>query len=257
VKIKKDWWKDLFNEIYLVTDARSVCNAKLTSLETDILEEVLKLRKDDKIVDLCGGQGRHSLELARRGYNNLTVLDFSDYLVRLGRKAAEDAGFNIKFVRRDARFSGLKGNNYSAVFIMANSFGYFQDQKENLRVLKESHRLLKKGGRLLLDLSDPTYLKKNLKPLTWHEANKDIIVCRKRELKGEVIKAREVVLSKKKGLLRDGSYCERIYDKEKITRLLKRAGFKNLSVKSSVSLHKKKKDYGLLTSRMIVMAVRP
>jgi len=43
MKVKKDWWKDYFGEIYLLTDARSVCNASLTACEADLIEEALRL----------------------------------------------------------------------------------------------------------------------------------------------------------------------------------------------------------------------
>ncbi len=252
----RDWWKKFFNEIYLITDSRSVCDDDLTRRETELLEKILKLHKKDRILDLCGGHGRHSLELAKRGYHDLTVLDFSDYLIKLGRRLAKEARCKVRFVRRDARFSGLRAGDYSAIFIMANSFGYFPDEKENRRILKETYRLLKKGGRLLLDMVDSNHVRSNLKPISWHEADGDVLVCRQRQLEGDIVKAREIVLSKKKGLLRDGFYCERIYGKDEITRLLKRAGFDTVSVKKGVSLHKQKRDYGFLTSRMLVTAVK-
>ncbi|MBU1062439.1 MAG: class I SAM-dependent methyltransferase [Candidatus Omnitrophica bacterium] len=257
MSIKNDWWKDFFNKIYLITDARSVLDEQLTCQEIDLVEDVLALNKNDRILDLCGGHGRHALELARRGYRALTVLDFSNYLINLGRKTAKKEGRNIKFVCGDARYSGLKSKDYSAIIIMANSFGYFLDQKENIRILKESYRLLEREGRLLLDLINPDCVKNNLEPISWHEANKDVVVCRQRELKRNIIKAREIVISKKKGLLRDGYYCEQIYNGNRITNILNNMGFKDLSIKKDISLHKHKKDYGFLTSRMIVTGVKP
>ena len=74
-RIDSDWWKELFDDIYLLTDARSVCNKELTRLEVDFLQETLDLDKSAPILDLCGGQGRHSLELSRRGFMKVTVLD--------------------------------------------------------------------------------------------------------------------------------------------------------------------------------------
>ena len=257
MKIKKDWWKGFFNEIYLITDQRTVCNPALTRREVNLLEKALSLDKNDRILDLCGGYGRHSLELARCGYRDLTVLDLSNYLIKLGRRMAREENLKVRFLCRDARFSGLKNNGYSAIFVMANSFGYSPNDKENLKVLRESHRLLKKEGKLLLDLADPDYLKSNLKPVSWHEADKDIIVCRERTVKGDIVKAREIVVSRKKGLLRDGYYCERLYRKKKIERLLKTAGFKDLSVKKNLSFPEVKKDYGLMTSRIFVTARKP
>lgn len=257
MRIKRNWWKGFFNEIYLAADARSVCNATLTRQEVDLIEEALDLDKDARILDMCGGHGRHSLELARRGFRYLTVLDFSNCLIKLGRKTTKEAGLDVKFICRDARFTRLKAGGFCAIFIMGNSFGYFPHERGNIRILREAHRLLKRGGKLLLDLAEPDYVRKNLKPLTWHEADKDIIVCRKRQLQGDIVKAREIVVSKSRGLLRDGCYCERIYDKDKIARLLSIAGFENLSIKRNISLHGKGEDYGLLTSRMIVTAAKP
>ena len=256
MKVKKDWWRDFFNEVYLLTDARSVSNPDITRMETDLLEGYLKIHKNDKMLDLCGGQGRHSLELAKRGYKDLTVLDYSDYLIALGKKKAKYTGLRIKFLRRDARSTGLTTASFAAIFIMANSFGYFPTESENLQVLKEARRLLKKEGKLLLDLTNPGYAKKNLLPLSWHEANEDIIVCRKRELKRNVVLAREIVVSKTKGLIRDGLYRECIYPKNKILHLLKKAGFSKVSIKNNVTLHTQRQDYGLMNSRMMVKAVK-
>ncbi|UCC95495.1 MAG: methyltransferase domain-containing protein [Candidatus Omnitrophota bacterium] len=254
MKVKKDWWKNFFNEIYLTTDARSIFNTSLTQKEVNLLEDLLGLNKNERILDLCGGYGRHSLELAKRGYRDLTVLDYSDYQIKLGQRLAKQSYLDITFLCRDARASKLRGGTYSTVFIMANSFGYFLDDRQNIRILSEAHRLLQKGGKLLLDLVDPHYVKKKLKPLSWHEATKDVIVCRRRHMEGDVIKAREIVLCKRRGLLRDGLYCIRIYDKGKIKNLLGRVGFKGISIKKDISLHTRKKDYGFLTSRMIVTA---
>lgn len=254
MRVNRDWWKVFFNGTYLITDARSVCDRKLTGREVDFLEDLLKPDKNGKILDLCGGHGRHSLELARRGYRKLTVLDFSDYLIRHGRKIAKEAGLRVHFIRADARFSGLKDDDYSVVFIMANSFGYLPSEKEDLKVLKESCRLLKEGGKLLLDLVDPDYVRNNIKPFSWHKAENETVVLRERRLENDVIKARELVISGRRGLIRDGRYSERIYDRDRITKMLDEAGFKVLSVKIKKALHKKKEDYGLLGSRMIVVA---
>ena len=97
-QVDDNWWQDLFDEIYLLTDARSVCNEYLTRQEVDFLEETLNLDKSASILDLCGGQGRHSLELSRRGYVNVTVLDYSRYLADLGKKRAEQEKLNAIFI---------------------------------------------------------------------------------------------------------------------------------------------------------------
>ena len=256
IKVKQDWWKHFFNHIYLITDARSICNAELTSREVDLLEKTLGLDKKDTILDLFGGQGRHSIELAKRGYRDLTVLDYSNCLINLGRRLARKGNLKIKFYRGDARATKLKSNNYAVIIVMANSFGYFSQERENLRVLREINRLLKSRGRLFLDLANPDYVKNKLNPISWHRIGNNVDVFRKREIKNNLVKTREIAISKKNGLLRDGCYCQRFYDRVKITLLLKKAGFKNVNIKNNLCLHKKKRDYGFLSSRMIATATK-
>ena len=53
IKVEKDWWKTLFDEVYLQTDARSVCDEELTRREVDFLIRKLDLLKADPILDLC------------------------------------------------------------------------------------------------------------------------------------------------------------------------------------------------------------
>ena len=80
IHVDPDWWKTLFDDVYLLTDANIVCNPTLTKREVDVVEQALSLRPQQRILDLCGGQGRHALELTRRGYQHLTVLDYTPFL---------------------------------------------------------------------------------------------------------------------------------------------------------------------------------
>ena len=75
ITVDADWWQTLFDEVYLVTDARSVCDDAVTRRETDAFCAALPLKPGDRILDLCGGHGRHSIELARRGFRHCTVMD--------------------------------------------------------------------------------------------------------------------------------------------------------------------------------------
>ena len=137
---------------------------------------------------------------------------------------------------------------------MANSFGYFLDEGEDEKILYEAFRLLMPGGSLLLDLPNKEYMLQNFSPQSWHEANEEIVVCRQRTLKKDVIFVREIVISKTKGLIRDEKYCTRLYSAEKISELLRSVGFSSLNIQKGFISHKDKADYGCITNRMIVIA---
>ena len=248
-----DWWKTLFDETYLITDARSVCDEELTCSEVDFLEQVLGLEKSWPILDLCGGQGRHSLELSRRGFQDVTVLDYSKTLIDLGRERAQEERLNTLFLKEDARNTGLPSRRFRAIIVMASSFGYFVDEVQNAEILREAFRLLMPKGLLLLDLPNRDHVLNHLTPESWHEANEEILVCRKRCLDEDIVHGREVVISKRKGLIRDSTYCTRLYSPEKITTMLRSTGFDAVSIQENFVSQENRLDYGLMTNRMIVI----
>ncbi len=255
--INPDWWKMIFDETYLITDARSVCDEELTCREVDFLEQILNMEKSLPILDLCGGQGRHSLEFSRRDFKDVTVVDYSSYLINLGREKARREGLKTIFIQSDARDTGLPDQRYRFIIIMASSFGYFVDEKEDEKILCEALRLLMPGGSFLLDLPNREYVLENFLPRSWHEANEDIVVCRERTLDKDIIFGREMVISKKKGLIRNMTYCTRLYSLEEISELLSSVGFSSITIQKDFVSHKEKGDYGCMTNRMIVTAQRP
>lgn len=257
MEINPDWWKTLFDETYLITDARSVCDDRLTQREVDTIERFLKLDKSHAVLDLCGGHGRHALELARRGFHDLTVVDYSGVLIGLGREQARAQGFSIQFVQADARSTGLPADRFQAVTVMANSFGYFSSPADDEVMLREVHRVLAAGGMLLLDLVDKEYLIDNFKAHSWHEANEEIVVCREKRLADDLVLSREIVLSKTEGLLRDEKYCVRLYAPEQISRLLTASGFDTIHLHRGYTSHERSSDYGFMTRRMFVTAHKP
>ena len=256
IEVNKNWWKDIFDEIYLLTDARSVCDEELTIREVDFLEQTLNLDRSSPILDLCGGQGRHALELTRRGFSKVMTLDFSEYLVSLGKQRARQKNLNTHFIRGDARRIGFCDQVFGVILIMGSSFGYFVQEEENQKILSEAFRLLLPAGRLILDLPDPEYVLGKFKSFTRHKVRDDIEVSRTRNLGQDIIYCREKVYSESKGIIRENSYCTRLYTPEKISSLLRNAGFSNINCKRDFIQRESEGDYGTMTNRMIVQAER-
>ena len=224
IEIEDDWWKTIFDELYLITDARSVLSDKLTAREVDNIIDFTGASKDWDILDLCGGHGRHSRGLVERGFRSTIVYDYSDYLLCRGR---DDCQGKVRFLRGDAREIGLRDASFELVMILGNSFGYFIDNNENRKVLREAHRVLRPGGILLLDIIDRDYIMKNFRPESVHEPDgkKGITVSRTRDFSGDIIKSREVVADKDGTFIRENRYQERIFDLKELTYLAIDSGF--------------------------------
>ena len=251
IKVDPDWWKTLFDEVYLLTDARSVCDPLITRREVDLICSLLPLNGSHKILDLCGGHGRHSLELSSRGFSACTLLDYSRTLIEIARKKAGQEDLVIDFICGDARDINMPADTYDHVIIMGNSLGYIQEKGADAQILTESFRVLHPGGWILVDVADGEAIMSSFKPNAWHEIGEETIVCRQRELQGEVVCAREIVLSKTDGLIRDQTYSIRLYDADSLSLLLESAGFTRITVHSDFSPHDVDGDYGFMDNRLI------
>jgi hypothetical protein len=95
---------------------------------------------------------------------------------------------------------------------------------------------------------------KNFSPQSWHEANQEIIVCRNRRIDQDVVTCREVVISKSRGMLRDGAYCTRLYSPRRIEGMLRSVGFASVITQKGFLPREKDGDYGIMTNRMVVIA---
>ena len=137
--LPSDWWRTLFNSVYLKTDGDVVENDDNTSRDIDLLTHTVGLDINDRILDLCCGQGRHSLELARRGFRHVTGVDRSRYLIRLAKKRARNMGLNVSFHEGDARKIRLPEGSMHTVFLFGNSFGYFEAEDDDLMAVSYTH----------------------------------------------------------------------------------------------------------------------
>lgn len=256
IAIDPDWWKTLFDEVYLLTDAKFVCDPALTEREVDTIEQALSLTPEHRVLDLCGGQGRHAIELANRGYRHLTVADYTSFLLHRGQQEATARQLPVAFCRSDARLSPFRSSCFDAVIMMANSFGYFVDVHDDQKVLAEVARIIKPGGQFLLDLFDTAFIRRHFRPESWHETTDDVVVCWRRELDDDVIRVREMVISKSRGLLRDRTYAERLYTQERLQTLLQAAGLVGIEVQPDAFVLQSENgiDYGNAAHRMLITA---
>jgi D-alanine-D-alanine ligase len=257
IDVDPDWWKTLFDEVYLVTDARSVDDDSVTRQEIDFFTALISLQPHERILDLCGGHGRHTMELYRRGFHNCTVLDYSQPLLNIGATNAAKKRYAIRFMQGDARDTPLLSGTFDHVLILGNSLGYIAEPDADLLILKESWRLLKPQGCLLLDVTDGESVQTKMSPSAWHQIGDDIVVCRQREVGNGIISAREMVLSKTQGMIRDRTYRIRFYSEGDLTALVRSAGFDDVQVHTNASVMKSTVDVGCMNHRLVISARKP
>lgn len=221
------------------------------------------------ILDLCCGQGRHSLHLIKK-YPNLKVHghDQSSYLISLAKERAlaqcPDPSSRPVFTVGDCRSIPYPNNTFNLVILMGNSFGYFSEDEQDRAVLAEIQRILKLGGVLVLDLTDGEYMRHNFAERSWEWADETTFVCRERQLSPDSLRlnSREIITVTTKGVVRDQFYQERLYSRLEICSLLRREGFTpraetlNESNVTLGEMSKRGEDLGMMANRMFVTVVK-
>ncbi len=154
---RKPWYETLFvrdyYDYFYVGGPRGIFppeqRAQQAEAQVDFIERALQPPERARVLDLCCGWGRHSVPLAVHGYR-VTGLDLSAYHLRLAKQAARVADVEVEWVHADMREPPGRGR-YDAVINCFTSFGYFETEAEDQRVLNGVARALRPGGRFFID----------------------------------------------------------------------------------------------------------
>ncbi|HET9824047.1 MAG TPA: class I SAM-dependent methyltransferase [Chitinophagaceae bacterium] len=123
----------------------------------DMLLNEIRPGKDSVMLDLGCGSGRHSKYLASKGYK-VFGLDLAASSIREAKKSANES---LHFFKWDMRKPFGK-KNFDLVFSFFTSFGYFNSQQENNKVIGNMATALKDGGTILIDYLNIGYAENHL-----------------------------------------------------------------------------------------------
>jgi len=124
----------------------------------DNLVHYLNLPEDAKILDLACGKGRHAFHLNQLGYD-VTGADLS---VNSIAEAKEMATGSLHFQVHDMREQF--DEKFDAIFNLFTSFGYFEDDNDNLKTLKAMRDSLTETGFAVIDFMNVHNVIANLVP---------------------------------------------------------------------------------------------
>jgi SAM-dependent methyltransferase len=248
------WYEDFFDEDYLRFHLRGGgWVAERTQPECDFIVKALELSKGARVLDLCCGQGRHAVELARRGFN-VTGADLSEHLLGIARRAADEAEVSVRFLRCDMRALPWE-SEFDAVINMFTAFGYFESDEENEKVLRAVHKALRPGGRLLLDLPNRDVFVQMIPDgrRDWYEHEGRLVL---EEHTWDMERGRlrlDRMIVEPDGKRRRKSFDLREYTQSEIVEMLGRAGLQWARTYADLEM----REFGPESRRMLVVARRP
>jgi len=143
------WYESAFGREYLALyPHRDDAEA-----ERDVrsIVDLIAPNKDEPLLDLCCGAGRHLMALHRAGFTALVGLDLSADLLAVAREQLDEIGAgSVELVHSDMRAIPYIAR-FATALSLFTSFGYFAEAGDDLAVLAGVNRALKKGGTFLID----------------------------------------------------------------------------------------------------------
>lgn len=148
-----DWFHSWFDSPYyhILYKER---DAKEAELFLDNLLAHLKLQKEISILDIACGKGRHAIYLNKKGYD-VTGIDLSKQSIEFCRQFENAA---LKFYVHDMR-NNFRTNRFDVSLNLFTSFGYFENENDNLMALQSAADAVKKNGLVVLDFFNPGIIK--------------------------------------------------------------------------------------------------
>ena len=167
-----DWWRTWFGPSYLALYDQTL--TERTPVEIDRLETLLQLRPPGRILDLPCGQGRHAIEMARRGYE-VTGMDISPFLIEIARERAQAAGVQVHWLTGDMR-QKIPAVEFDLILNLFTSFGYFADDDDDQQVLAAAASMLAPGGRFVLEVINGERVMANFEERGWFTVGQSAVM---------------------------------------------------------------------------------
>jgi SAM-dependent methyltransferase len=243
------WYVDFFRNDYLNVYGHMFTDERAEK-ESAFVSSALDLQPGASVLDLCCGQGRHSVQLAKRGLK-VTGLDLNPDYVELAQQAAIAHHVAIETVAADMRDIPFE-NKFDAIVNMYSSFGYLESETEDLKVLESAARALKTSGRLLLDMLNREWAIDNYIPNDWHTGADGTLYIERRDLDLATSRMHVhfIVVDPNGGRRESIGHNIRLYTLTEMMRLLERVGLRQTAVFGGFD----SEPYAISTRRMIIIA---
>ncbi len=154
----EDWFDSpLYDALYADRDQKE---AEQT---IELLSNYLPIDQYKSLLDLGCGRGRHAITLALKGYR-VTGVDLSPKSIEHARKQAQAEGLDDRVDFHIGDMRDRMDHTYDAVLNLFTSFGYFDDDDENRKVITNMVSMTRPNGKVVIDFLNADRVTSNLKP---------------------------------------------------------------------------------------------
>ncbi len=201
-----------------------------------------------KVLDLCCGPGRHAVEFAKHGLE-VTGVDGSQFLLDRARERARDAGVSAEWVQEDMR-RFRQPAKFDLACNIFTSFGYFADETDDLRVLRNIWESLQGGGVFVIDVISKERLARNWKESLVTEYADGALLFQRPQVREDWNRLENEWILVKDGRSRSFRFEHAIYSGRELKDRLVACGFKDVKLYGDLE----GSCYGVDARRLVAVA---
>jgi len=180
-----------------------------------------------KVLDLCCGFGRVSSELARRGFL-VTGVDITESYLQTAIEEASLENLNIEYIKADAR-EFVRPDFFDLAVNLYISFGYFENQKDDLLMVRNAYESLKKGGSFIIETLGKEIAVRDFVEAEWFERAGFMVLTQYESLDSwTLLKNRWILI--KDGEKIERVFTQRLYSASELRTLMLEAGFSKVEI---------------------------
>jgi SAM-dependent methyltransferase len=247
---KKEWFDDdsFWRELYPVMFPQQ----RIADADEQVAKALVLTKPAGKsVLDLCCGPGRCSIALAKKGFS-VTGVDRTRYLLDKARTKARAARVKIEWLQKDMR-DFVRPNSFALALSMFTSFGYFDDKRDDMIVLKNVFASLKPGGVFLIELLGKERLAKILQPTTSTLLPDGTVMIERHEIFDDWTRIRNEWILVRNGKAKSFKFHHTLYSGQELRDRMERAGFVSVILHGNLAGG----EYGPNAERLIAIGRKP
>ncbi len=225
----KQWYEALFENYAMKYDHETFVQGTIG--ECDFIEKEIEYEKAARILDIGCGTGRHSIELAKRGYTVFGI-DLSESLLKRAREKASQQNLQIVFQKTDARNLPFLHEFNLIIMICEGAFPLMETDEMNFQILQNAaNALLPKGKLIFTTLNGLFPLFHSVKDFLDSKAKEGDARCDRLSFDLMTFRERSTIsVEDDLGTKKELQCNERYYVPSEITWLLKNLNFKTVDI---------------------------
>lgn len=181
--LQKEWFEAWFDSPYYHVLYKHRDEQEAAAF-LDRIASFLKMPPQSRVLDLACGRGRHAIHLSKLGFD-VIGLDLSEKNIAQANVMSNN---RLHFYVHDMR-NLFRSNYFHYIFNLFTSFGYFDRNSDDLRVLHNVSNSLQKGGYFIFDYLNVEKVKFSGEVVEQKQQDDILFTIRKKEVNGRILKS--------------------------------------------------------------------